>query len=185
MRLSQNMWHTHYLWLPPTCGRNCILFVEPTGLTCGSPALGTLPHLCQEFHFVRQAALRAPDEQSRILDTSFRWGSPLACGSAPPVAEITFCSFRAKGARRTKRDFCHKVSGGHSPPQDRPAGPWRSALSPTCVKNSTLFVKRRCARPTNKVEFLTQVSGGVLPSLVALPQVLGASPSARGGHASR
>ena len=63
------MWLSPGLGLSPTCGRNPILFVWPTGLTCESPALGTLPHLWQKSHFVRRAALRWLDEQNAISAT--------------------------------------------------------------------------------------------------------------------
>ena len=75
-----------YLKLSPTCGRNRVLFVQPTGLTRESPVLGTLPHLCQESHFVHRTALRWSAQQNVIPDTSFGRDSP------PPVAEIPFCS---------------------------------------------------------------------------------------------
>ena len=41
------------------------------------------------------------------------WRPALHSGwhSPPPVAEIAFCSFTAKGAERTKRDFCHMRLG--------------------------------------------------------------------------
>ena len=50
-------------------------------------------------------------------------------------------------------------------------------LSPTCGRNFILFVEHRCARTTNKMEFLPHVSGGVeFPPQVSggvgfLPQV--------------
>ena len=58
----------------------------------------------------------------------------------------------------------------------------RSGLSPTCVRNRILFIEPRCARSTNKMRFLTQVSGGVrFPTQVSggvrfLTQVSGGAP---------